>query len=201
MSSLQYPEDILIEISQYLSFSSLLAWAQASRVHHETLTGAILHKLAPCQYLPMKEWDQDVPFTASFSSQGRHYFMKLSGGESQSTPRLPRGAVLIWAASQGHFRLVRSVLSMQNMGPWINTPIFSSGHGTSLGSFGTTPLHAAANGGHTDVVDLLIEYGADVEATVAGNLRPIHFAKNEGVVMALVRHGSSILLGRVKCPH
>jgi hypothetical protein len=27
---------------------------------------------------------------------------------------------------------------------------------------------------------------------VAGNLRPIHFANNEGVVMALVRHGSSI---------
>lgn len=90
---------------------------------------------------------------------------------------------------------------MQKMGPWVNTPILSSGHGTSLGSFGMTPLHAAANGGHTDVVDLLIEYGADVEATVAGNLCPIHFAKNEGVVMALVRHGSSILLGRVQCPH
>ncbi|RSL68329.1 hypothetical protein CEP54_002834 [Fusarium duplospermum] len=71
-------------------------------------------------------------------------------------------------------------------------PVLRSGQGTSPGSFGMTPLHAAAKGGHIDVVHLLIEYGADVEATVAGNLRPLHFANNECVVMALVRHGSSI---------
>ncbi|EEU35338.1 uncharacterized protein NECHADRAFT_81308 [Fusarium vanettenii 77-13-4] len=170
MSSL-YPEDILIEISRYLSFSSLLAWSLTSRAHHETLTRVILHKLGPCQCRPMREWDE---------------------GELQSTPRLSRGAVLVWAASRGHVRLARNILSVQKPGPWINTPILSSGHGTSLGSFGMTPLHAAAKGGHAEVVDLLIEYGAGVEATVAGNLRPIHFANNEGVVMTLVRHGSSI---------
>jgi hypothetical protein len=55
MSSLHYPEDILIEISQYLSFSSLLAWSLASRAHYERLTRVILHKLGPCQYRPMRE--------------------------------------------------------------------------------------------------------------------------------------------------
>lgn len=118
--------------------------------------------------------------------------MKLEGGELHPTPRLSRDAVLVWAASRGYIRLVKNILSVQEMGPWINTPILSSGHGTSLGSFGMTPIHAAAKGGHADIVDLLIEYGADVDATVAGNLRPIHFANNEDVVMALVRHGSSI---------
>ncbi|KAI8717320.1 hypothetical protein NCS52_00807300 [Fusarium sp. LHS14.1] len=170
MSSL-CPEDIFIEISQYLSFSSPVAWSLASHSSHEILTRVILHKLGPCQYRPMRDWNEE---------------------ELQSTPRLSRGAVLVWASSQGHVQLVKSILFMEKMGSWINTPILSSGHGTSLGSFGMTPLHAAAKGGHAEVVDLLIKYGADVEATVAENLRPIHFANNEDVVMALVRHGSSI---------
>jgi ankyrin repeat protein len=139
----------------------------------------------------LKEWRGEIRPEYCPHLHTRPHFLDIHGGDLYSTT-LSRAAVLVWAASQGHVRTIRNILSVEEMGPWIDIPVLSSGHGTSLGSLGMTPLHAAANGGHAGVIDLLVEYGADVEATVAGNLRPIHFARNEDVVMALFRHGSSI---------
>ncbi|KAM0430899.1 hypothetical protein ACHAPT_005533 [Fusarium lateritium] len=120
------------------------------------------------------------------------HLLDVKGGDLPPVP-LSRGPVLVWAAERGHVRTVKNILAVQkSWSLWINKPVLRSGHGTTYGSFGTTPIHAAASGGHVDVIDLLVEAGADAEATVAGNLRPIHFAKNEQAVMALVRHGSSI---------
>ncbi|KIL84984.1 hypothetical protein FAVG1_11854 [Fusarium avenaceum] len=191
MNNPDHLQDIFYEISQYLPFSSLVAWSLTCRTHHDALTGVILHKLGGCEYRPLKEWRDKVRPYYCPHLHTRPHFLDIRGGNLCSTA-FSRAAVLVWAASRGHVRTIRNILSVEEMGPWINIPVLSSGHGTSLGSLGMTPLHAAANGGHADVIDLLVEYGADVEATVAGNLRPIHFAKNEDVVMALVRHGSSI---------
>lgn len=191
MNSPDHLQDIFFEISKYLPFSSLVAWSLTSRTHYDALTGVILHKLGSCEHRPLKEWRDEVRPQYCPHLHNRRHMLDIHGGDLYSTT-FSRAAVSVWAASRGHVRTVRNILSVEEMGPWIDIPVLSSGHGTSLGSLGMTALHAAADGGHADVIDLLVEYGADVEATVAGNLRPIHFAKNENVVMALVRHGSSI---------
>ncbi|CAJ0548456.1 Ff.00g020690.m01.CDS01 [Fusarium sp. VM40] len=191
MNNPDHLQDIFFEISNYLPFSSLVAWSLTSRTHYDALTGVILHKLGGCEYRPLKEWRDEVRPQYCPHLHNRRHMLDIHGGDLYFTT-FSRAAVLVWAASLGHVRTVRNILSVEEMGPWIDIPVLSSGHGTSLGSLGMTPLHAAADGGHAGVIDLLVEYGADVEATVAGNLRPIHFAKNENVVMALVRHGSSI---------
>ncbi|KAF4992458.1 hypothetical protein FDECE_13711 [Fusarium decemcellulare] len=191
MNSPDHLQDIFFEISQYLPLSSLVAWSLTCRALHDALTGVILHKLGRCQYRPMKEWREEIRPEYCPNFHSCRHLLDIDGGDLYPTT-LSRAAVLVWAASRGHVRTVKNILSVEEMGPWIDTPVLSSGHGTSLGSLGMAPLHAAANGGHVDVIDLLVEYGANVEATVARNLRPIHFANNENAIMALVRHGSSI---------
>ena len=45
---------------------------------------------------------------------------------------------------------------------------------------GNTPLHCAALGGHTDVAQLLVDAGADLEATNNEGDRPIHLGAGAG---------------------
>lgn len=44
---------------------------------------------------------------------------------------------------------------------------------------GFTPLHLAAQDGHTDVVSLLLEHSADVNAHAKNGLTPMHLAAQE----------------------
>lgn len=55
------------------------------------------------------------------------------------------------------------------------------------------PLNAAAAGAHTVVVHLLLDHGADVEATMADGYRPLHAAAHEGsaeMVALLLERGA-----------
>ena len=45
---------------------------------------------------------------------------------------------------------------------------------------GRTPLHCAANGGHKEIIELLIAEGADVNAKVEGAGTPLHYAARWG---------------------
>ncbi|CDW84156.1 protein kinase domain containing protein [Stylonychia lemnae] len=60
-------------------------------------------------------------------------------------------------------------------------------------SDGWTPLHVAASEGHTHIVDILIQQGANIECKTKSNRTPLHIAcirGNLGVVQILVLAGS-----------
>lgn len=55
-----------------------------------------------------------------------------------------------------------------------------------------TPLHVAATGDFTDVAKWLITNGADVNATAYNNFTPLHFAKTPEMVELLLEHGADV---------
>jgi ankyrin repeat protein len=58
-----------------------------------------------------------------------------------------------------------------------------------------SPLHVAANRGHTGIVDTLLGYGANPNAFVEYSCPPLHIASergHEGVVRLLLRHGAQV---------
>lgn len=55
------------------------------------------------------------------------------------------------------------------------------------------PINAAASGAHTVVVHLLLDHGADVDASMAGGFRPLHAAAHQGeadMVRLLLERGA-----------
>ncbi|KAH7123245.1 ankyrin repeat-containing domain protein [Dactylonectria estremocensis] len=166
------PIDLRHEIAKYLSFSCVANWSLVSRRHYECIN--------PVLYLKLPRYRRS-------ERRGE----KPSPG---SDPRF-RGLVLAWAASRGRLNTIRSIVSSVGQGLWLNDPVFGCGYGGGLrtpGFYGMPPMHHAARCGHPDVIDLLVDYGADPDLTTAGDLRPIHYACNANVVRALVRHGCSI---------
>ena len=64
-----------------------------------------------------------------------------------------------------------------------------------LGFLGHTPLHSATNHGQTNVVRLLLLYGANVNAKANGFYTPLHIAAsmdNTDCVIELLRHKADI---------
>jgi ankyrin repeat protein len=62
--------------------------------------------------------------------------------------------------------------------------------GTLAGDL-TTPLQVAVIRGHTDVVQLLLEHGADTSAAFEGET-PLHRTKDEAIALLLFQHGADV---------
>ena len=61
--------------------------------------------------------------------------------------------------------------------------------------FGKTPLHYATAQNHKEVVRLLIENGADVNATAMNGIKPLHCARAKDVSHLLIDNGADPDLG------
>jgi len=60
---------------------------------------------------------------------------------------------------------------------------------------GLTPLHAAVEGGHKDLVDLLLEHNATIDARASDGSTPLHVAARKGhaaVAELLLRRGAPV---------
>lgn len=62
------------------------------------------------------------------------------------------------------------------------------------GVHGYTPLHEAAIGGHSDILDLLLQYGGDVNClTYTSSSTPLHlaaFGHHKSCIMLLLAYGA-----------
>ncbi|KAJ3080403.1 hypothetical protein HDU99_008470, partial [Rhizoclosmatium hyalinum] len=56
---------------------------------------------------------------------------------------------------------------------------------------GWTPLHHAAYSGSTEAVNVLLNYGADVNARDKWKRAPLHFACNHSIALLLLNHGAA----------
>ncbi|KAJ1476346.1 ankyrin repeat-containing domain protein, partial [Baffinella frigidus] len=56
----------------------------------------------------------------------------------------------------------------------------------------SSPLHAASERGHGEVVGLLLDKGAAVSATSNLGSTPLHWAANEAVTRLLLEHGAEV---------
>lgn len=77
---------------------------------------------------------------------------------------------VFWAAIMGDIDALRALLAADGGLVDASTP---DDH--VLGA-GLSPLHLAAQGGHIDVMELLLEAGADINAVDARGFTPLHFA-------------------------
>ena len=68
-----------------------------------------------------------------------------------------------------------------------------------------TPLHVASRCGHADIIQLLLEHGADVNALDDNRNTPLHLSSGEGqmevIVRILCKHGADVPQNPVHKPH
>jgi ankyrin repeat protein len=95
--------------------------------------------------------------------------------------RLRRQQVLVHAAAKGQMPIIRAGVAL--------------GADPSSNLTGGYPLYAAAWNGHADAVELLLGYGAGVDATEASGATALMAAAGRGddaVVRRLLAHGASL---------
>lgn len=80
---------------------------------------------------------------------------------------------------------------------------FHTGADVHKGKYWDTPLHAAAQQPCTEIVNLLLEFGADINAKNTELLRPVDMAtSNSAVERLLLQHEGRRTFGSVyKCKH
>jgi ankyrin repeat protein len=106
-------------------------------------------------------------------------------GRSMPTmcPEKPTAAPLYHAARLGFCDLVKLLIAEHPE------------HVKARGGNEVTPMHAAASGGHADILSLLLEHGADVDGRGIYNFTPLHHASLYGRLEAgkfLLDHGADI---------
>lgn len=169
------PIEILTEISAHLAYRDVAAWLLTNRQFEKRIT-PILYRKAES-------------YRSIFAAEGERHD---SGQDASPSTNVRRPYVLAWAAKHGHISTINKILAIEDIAPFINreTPICDSDY--ELGNIGLAPLHLAALHSHPDVIDLLVQLGADVDTTIQDFIRPIYLARHEATVRCLVRHGSSV---------
>ncbi len=108
------------------------------------------------------------------------------------------------AARNGHSGVVELILEYHPQAVFLRMSLKGKPTYPELG-LGYTALHLAARGGHLDVLRILIDSGADIEArTDRSDLGAFHLAAAEGheaVVRLLLQHSASAYIDKVKALH
>jgi ankyrin repeat protein len=88
-----------------------------------------------------------------------------------------------WAACGGHAHLLQHFYTENENGfqKVINNP----------DDAGWTPLHSAVGSGHANVVNVLLETGADPNATTKQDRTPLHYVKGRGDIAKLITQRAS----------
>ncbi|KAH7020343.1 ankyrin repeat-containing domain protein [Ilyonectria destructans] len=175
MSIETLPVEILTEISTHLAYRDVAAWLITNRQFEKRITPILYRKAESYRSIFAAE---DEPHD--------------SGQDASPSTNVRRPYILAWAAKHGHISTINKILAIEDIAPFINraTPICDSDY--ELGNLGLAPLHLAALHSHPDVIDLLVQLGADVDTTIQDFIRPIYLARHEATVRCLVRHGSSV---------
>ncbi|KAH6962537.1 ankyrin repeat-containing domain protein [Ilyonectria sp. MPI-CAGE-AT-0026] len=175
MSIETLPIEILTEISTSLAYRDIAAWLLTNRQFEQRITPILYRKAESYRSIFAAE---DEPHD--------------SEQDISPSTNVRRPYILAWAAKHGHISTINKILAIEDIAPFINrtTPICDSDY--ELGNLGLAPLHLAALHSHLDVIDLLIQLGADVDTTIQDFVRPIYLARHEATVRCLVRHGSSV---------
>jgi len=95
-------------------------------------------------------------------------------GRSMSTmyPEEPEAVPLYYAARLGLYDLAEYLIAGHPE------------HANALGGYARTPMHAAASGGHTKILSLLIEHGVDVECRDHGGNTALHLTSRNAELEA-----------------
>lgn len=95
---------------------------------------------------------------------GEQKLRKLRG-DSANYDKIPDELVLNVAAAKGHIYKVKTLLQNDS----------KSIHGRDMN--GWQPIHEAVRSGHTEIVKLLVENGADIASLTASGASPLWWAK------------------------
>ena len=170
---------------------------------HEEVVDVILDRISDSDSFRVNELDQRTGRTALFSAV-------MSGNENMIRKLLARGAeikahgntAIHTAAECGHQEIMRTLLEIAtgdiNSGIDDEDGVKKSYPQILLDSYdagGEYPIHIAAKNGHPDVLRILLENEADIEArTRVREWRALHLAAaggHEAVIRLLLQHGAS----------
>ncbi|KAK6063079.1 ankyrin repeat protein [Seiridium cupressi] len=169
MDICDFPLELILEIAIYTSSRDFSQLVLAERRYEKCLSSVLYVMLLPLQ--PDSRLAEQGP--------------------------LNRKGVLGWAVEHGSLRTLQKVNESEALKPCIINQITFKPSTTSaddgpLGSHELLPLHLAALCGQPSIVRYLIQRGADVNATVAHGLLPVHLGKTGEVVQILIASGSRL---------
>ncbi|VUC29877.1 unnamed protein product [Clonostachys rosea] len=177
------PYDVLRLIADHLRYSDVASWLLTCRRLERNVT--------PVLYDMPKSYAASLNTTHREDARDQNERDESGIGEDDQGIH-SRALIAIWAAKNGYVNTIKKVVAVEDISPLLHKRVPRQGLQAKLGTLGMTPMHQAALYGNADVVDLLVELGASADVTVGGFLSPLHLARNEAVIRALVKHGASI---------
>lgn len=105
-----------------------------------------------------------------------------------ASPPPPNAYEIHEACQQGKIKKVKELVKDQNTSSLVNV---------GAGVFGYTPLHEATSSRNSQLVELLINKGADVNGKSNGDYTPLHIAASIGdikCIEVLLRYNASVTL-------